>query len=131
MPSAYSISAIRNINSTAKDLLIYLFDLSPLEIDLLLILIKTRKFMTLEQLSQKIDRDKSTGFRSLQKLVSLGICIKETKTLQEGGYYHVYSAIDIETLKMEAEKRVKELKESFDRLLRKFQNDMDKAIVSL
>src|SRR4051794_7730449 len=112
MPSAYSINTITYTNSTAKELLIYLFDLSPLEIQLLFLLIKTRKSMTLEQLSQKVDRDKSTTFRCLQKLVGLKICIKDAKTLQEGGYYHVYSAIDIQTLKMETEKRVMELKES-------------------
>jgi predicted transcriptional regulator len=130
MPSAYSINAITHINSTAKELLIYLFDLSPLEVQLLFLLIKTRKSMTLEQLSQKVDRDKSTSFRCLQKLVSLKICIKDAKTLQEGGYYHVYSATDIQTLKMETEKRVKELKESFDRLLTKFEHDINKAIIS-
>jgi predicted transcriptional regulator len=69
-------------------------------------------------------------FRSLQKLVELGICNKEMKTLKEGGYYHAYSGIDIESFKMETEKRVKELEDSFHRLLRKFEEDIGKAISS-
>ena len=85
--------------------------------------------MTLEELAKKVDRDKSSVFRSLQKLVGLRICIKETKTLKEGGYYHAYSAIDIESFKIETEKRVKELEDSFHRLLRKFE-DMRRAISS-
>lgn len=80
--------------------------------------------MTLEELTNELDRDKSTIFRSLQKLVSLGICIKETRTIKEGGLYHVYSAIDIETFKLETEKRVRELEKSFHRILRKFEADM-------
>jgi predicted transcriptional regulator len=80
--------------------------------------------MTLEELTQKLDRDKSTVFRSLQKLVSLGICLKETRTIKEGGLYHVYSAIDIESFKLETEKRVKELEKSFNRILKKFEADM-------
>ena len=129
MPSS-PISAITRMNSTVKDLFIYLYDLSPLELDLLFFLIKNKKPLTMEELARKADRDKSTIFRSLQKLVGLGICIKDTKTLKEGGYYHAYSAIDIESFRMETEKRVKELHESFDRLLRKFEDDMEKAILS-
>jgi len=129
MPSS-PISAITCMNSTVKDLFIYLYDLSPLELDLLFFLIKNKKPLTMEELARKADRDKSTIFRSLQKLVGLGICIKDTKTLKEGGYYHAYSAIDMESFRMETEKRVKELHESFDRLLRKFEDDMEKAILS-
>jgi predicted transcriptional regulator len=129
MPSS-PISAITRMNSTVKDLFIYLYDLSPLELDLLFFLIKNKKPLTMEELARKADRDKSTIFRSLQKLVGLGICIKDTKTLKEGGYYHAYSAVDMESFRMETEKRVKELHESFDRLLRKFEDDMEKAILS-
>jgi len=124
------IKTITRVNSTVKDLFIYLYDLSPLELDLLFILIKNKKSMTLEELAKKVDRDKSSVFRSLQKLVGLGICIKETKTLREGGYYHAYSAIDIESFKIETEKRVKELEDSFHRLLRKFEEDLGRAISS-
>jgi len=118
------------MNSTIKDLFIYLYDLSPLELDIVFILMKIKKSMTLEELAKKVDRDKSTVFRSLQKLVGQGICNKETKTLKEGGYYHAYSAIDIESFKMETEKRVKDLEDSFHRLLRKFEEDIGKAISS-
>ena len=84
--------------------------------------------MTLEELTQEVDRDKSTVFRSLQKLVALGICIKETKTIKEGGLYHLYSAIDIESFKLETEKRIKELEKSFNRILRKLEADMQTMI---
>ena len=94
--------------------------------NLLFLLIKTKKPQTLEQLIQKINRDESTVFRALQKLVRLEICLKDAKMIKEGGYYHVYTATDTQTLKIET-KRVKEIKESFDRLLRRFEADMNKA----
>jgi predicted transcriptional regulator len=83
-----------------------------------------------KQLVYLIKKFDGTVFRSLQKLVELGICNKEMKTLKEGGYYHAYSGIDIESFKMETEKRVKELEDSFHRLLRKFEEDIGKAISS-
>jgi predicted transcriptional regulator len=131
MPSTPPLSTLTRMNSTIRDLFIYLYDLSPLDLDLLFTLIKHKKPMTLEELSTKADRDKSTTFRSLQKLVGLGICIKETKTLKEGGYYHVYSAIDNKTFKMETEKKVKEIEASFHRLLRKFEDNMQEVIASV
>jgi predicted transcriptional regulator len=129
MPS-HPLNALTRINSTVKELFIYLYDLSPLELDLLFIMIKEAKPLTLEELSNKADRDKSTVFRSVQKLVSAGICIKETKTIREGGYYHVYSAVDMETFKAETQMRVNDLQKSLDRLMKKFESDMQKAISS-
>ena len=130
MPS-HPLNALTRINSTVKELFIYLYDLSPLDLDLLFIMIKEAKPLTLEQLSKMADRDKSTVFRSVQKLVSAGICIKETRTIREGGYYHVYSAGDMETFKAETEMRVKDLQKSLDRLMKKFESDMHNAISSM
>jgi predicted transcriptional regulator len=126
----HPLNALTRINSTVKELFIYLYDLSPLDLDLLFIMIKEAKPLTLEQLSNKADRDKSTVFRSVQKLVSAGICIKETRTIREGGYYHVYSAVDMETFRAETEMRVKDLQKSLDRLMKKFESDMHNAISS-
>jgi predicted transcriptional regulator len=129
MPS-HPLNALTRINSTVKELFIYLYDLSPLDLDLLFIMIKEAKPLTLEELSNMADRDKSTIFRSVQKLVSAGICIKETRTIKEGGYYHVYSAVDMETFKAETGMRVRDLQKSLDRLMKKFETDMQKAISS-
>jgi predicted transcriptional regulator len=121
------------MNATVKDLFIQLYDLSPLDLDILFTLIskKNQGPMTLDEVSKVTDRDRSTTFRSLQKLVTLGLCMKETKTIKEGGYYHVYSIVDMETFKIETERRVRDLQRSLDRLLKKFENDMQKAISSM
>jgi predicted transcriptional regulator len=122
------------MNATVKDLFIQLYDLSPLDLDILFMLIGNkngREPMTLDEVSKESDRDRSTTFRSLQKLVSLGLLIKETKTIKEGGYFHVYSVVDMETFKKETERRVKDLQKSLDRLLKKFEDDIQQAISSI
>jgi predicted transcriptional regulator len=133
MPSLPPINALTRMNATVKDLFIQLYDLSPLDLDILFMLIRNKndKPMTLDEISEEVDRDRSTTFRSLQKLVTLGLCVKETKTIKEGGYYHLYSAVDMQTFKAETERRVKELQRSLDRLLKKFEDDMQKAISSI
>jgi predicted transcriptional regulator len=121
------------MNATVKDLFIQLYDLSPLDLEILFMLIskKNDEPMTLDQISKEADRDRSTTFRSLQKLVGLGLCIKDTKTIKEGGYYHVYSVVDMKTFKMETERRVRDLQKGLERLLRKFESDMQQAISSM
>ena len=133
MPSIPSVNTLTRMNATVKDLFIQLYDLSPPELDILFMLISREKEepMTLDEVSKGMDRDRSTTFRSLQKLVTLGLLVKETKTIKDGGYFHVYSAVDGETFKKETERRVKELQKSLDRLLKKFESDMQQAISSM
>ena len=134
MPSIPSVNTLTRMNATVKDLFIQLYDLSPLDLDILFMLIGNkngREPMTLDEVSKESDRDRSTTFRSLQKLVSLGLLIKETKTIKEGGYFHVYSVVDMETFKKETERRVKDLQKSLDRLLKKFEDDIQQAISSM
>jgi predicted transcriptional regulator len=122
------------MGATVKDLFIQLYDLSPPELDILFLLISRGNGeppMTLDEISQEMDRDRSTTFRSLQKLVTIGLLVKETRTIKDGGYFHVYSAVDRETFKKETERKVKELQKSLDRLLKKFESDMQQAISSI
>src|SRR6476620_3306423 len=89
------IASITRMNASLKDLIMSLYDLTPLEFDLLFALIARKKPTSLDVLSKQVNRDKTTVFRYLQKLVNLRICEKDTKTLKEGGWYHVYTAIDV------------------------------------
>ena len=133
MPSIPSVNSLTRMSATVKDLFIQLYDLSPLDLDILFMLISKKNSktpMTLDEVSKETDRNRSTTFRSLQKLVTLGLAIKETKTIKEGGYYHVYSAVDMETFKKETVRKVGDLQKSLDRLVKKFEADMQDAISS-
>jgi predicted transcriptional regulator len=144
MPSTPSVNTLTRMGATVKDLFIQLYDLSTPELEILFMLIRRQdaasgddydyyeqQSMTLEQISKAMDRDKSTTFRSLQKLVTIGLVVKETRTIKDGGYFHVYSAVDRDTFKKETERKVKELQKSLDRLLKKFESDMQEAISSM
>ena len=50
--------------------------------------------------------------------------------MKEGGYYHEYRAIDIESFKLETEKRVKDIQTSFERLIKKFEDDIQQMLTS-
>jgi predicted transcriptional regulator len=122
-----SIISITRVNSSVKDLISFVFNLSNLELEILLLLVKSNpQYVTLDGLSRKAARDKSTVHRSLQKLVNERVVHKETRTLKERGYYHIYRSVDHQSLKTETEKRIAEILKSFNRLLSNFEVDLEK-----
>src|SRR5215831_10715619 len=93
-----SIRLLTKADCSCNDVFSCLYCLSPSEIDLLIILLKSKKELTLVNLAGRLRRNKGTVFRALQKLVSLNLCNKSAKSREAGGYYHVYEAVDIDTL---------------------------------
>ena len=127
-----SVLSITRVNSTITELCTFLFDLSALDLEILLLLIKIHpESISLEDLSVKANRENSTIFRSLQRLVNQRIVSKETRTLKERGYYHVYASMDKESFRIEIEKRVMEIKKSLDRLAKNSEVDLDNVLSSL
>jgi predicted transcriptional regulator len=56
-----------------------------------------------DDLAKLIDRERSTVYRSLQKLAKCGICKKITKTLNHGGYYHIYQCSSVDNIQKQAQ----------------------------
>jgi predicted transcriptional regulator len=50
--------------------------------------------------------------------------------MKGGGYYHAYGAIDVKSFKIITERKEKEIQQSFDRLLKRFEHDIDHQLMS-
>lgn len=57
-------------------------------------------------LAAALGKERSTVYRALQKLVACGMCYRETKAIERGGYYHLYTAIDRKELRRKLEECV-------------------------
>lgn len=119
-----SFNILTSMNASCKDLFTCMYDLSHSDVNMLGILLRQKQAKTLDELATIANRDKGTAFRILQKLVSLGFCTKETMTLKEGGYYHLYSVSSIDTIERITEQRVREIQRALDLLMRKFRQDI-------
>lgn len=119
-----SLNILTSVNASCKDLFTCMYDLSPSDVNMLSILLKQKKPKTLDELAQIVNRDRGTAFRILQKLVSLGFCTKETMTLKEGGYYHLYSVSSIDAIEKVTERRVRQIQQALDMLMKKFRQDI-------
>ncbi len=84
--------------ASCKDIVKCLYRLSDFELAIYKRLVKSGPLKA-DDLVPTLKRDRSTVYRALQKLVSSGMAFRETKTIDRGGYYHVYSGISPAELK--------------------------------
>ena len=50
--------------------------------------------VTIDEITEEVDRERSTAYRSVQRLLQAGFIQKEQVNYDQGGYYHVYSPTD-------------------------------------
>ncbi|MFP4545835.1 MAG: helix-turn-helix domain-containing protein [Methanomassiliicoccales archaeon] len=78
--------------TTCQDLVQCAFNLNQFEISVYRHLLDLGPSRA-DELAVDMGKDRSTIYRSLQKLMSCGVCHRETRSLEKGGYYHVYIPI--------------------------------------
>jgi predicted transcriptional regulator len=101
-----SISSI----SSCKDIVQCAFSLNDFEVEVFRSAFKHGP-MRADELADLMGVERSKVYRALQKLLSCGMCIRETKSLEKGGYYHVYSTIDRDVLRSKMERCIGEWNE--------------------
>lgn len=69
------------------------FDLTSLDMQVYKELLRNGPGTALE-LGERISRDRSTAYRSLTRLVDVGMARKDNRTREGGGIFHVYSSVE-------------------------------------
>jgi predicted transcriptional regulator len=57
-------------------------------------LVDTEEPLTIDEIAEKVDRERSTAYRAVQRLLQAGFIQKEQVNYDQGGYYHVYKPTD-------------------------------------
>lgn len=90
-------------DASCRDIVKCLYRLSDFELAIYRKLVKQGP-QKADDLAPVLKKDRSTVYRALQKLVSSGLAFRDTKTIDRGGYYHVYAAVSPEALKQKLHK---------------------------
>jgi len=88
---------------SCQDVVSSVFGMGSLEMKIYRMLVKDGG-MRADTVGQRIDKDRSTAYRALEKLVASGLCVKEKHHLEEGGYYHMYDPMPLGEVKERARK---------------------------
>lgn len=104
-----------------EKLLCCVFGLKELDIQTYMALLSHGP-MRVEELEEKINRERSTAYRSLQNLIMCKLAYREMKSIEAGGYYYVYRAANPEKVKGEMKKCIDAWHERVIRLLDEFES---------
>ncbi len=104
---------------TCHDLVQCAFSLAGFEVEVYYQLSQSGPLRA-DELAVKIGKDRSTVYRALQKLMTCGMVYRETKSIERGGYFHVYKAIDKELLRGKLERCVDDWYAHMQEVLSKF-----------
>jgi predicted transcriptional regulator len=104
---------------TCHDLVQCAFSLAEFEVEVYYQLSQTGPLRA-DELAAKMGKDRSTVYRSLQKLMSCGMVYRETKSIERGGYFHLYKAIGKELLRERLERCVNDWYSHMQEVLSRF-----------
>ncbi len=102
---------------TCMDLVRCMFNLNDTELNALRAL-EEGKAATAGDLAERIDRDRSTTYRALEKLAAAGLVYKERRGGERRGYSNVYRRLPRKDLDRKAEKALDACYRKLKRALR-------------
>ena len=68
--------------------------LKQLDKDIFQTLVDAEESLTVDEIAEAVDRERSTAYRGVQRLLQTGFIQKEQVNYDQGGYYHVYRPTD-------------------------------------
>lgn len=109
--------------SDCKDIVQCAFSLNDFEVEVFRAASKHGPVRA-DELADGMGRDRSTVYRALQKLMSCGMVHRDTRSLEKGGYYHVYEAIDLGILRSKLEQCVDDWNRRMHDALARFEDQL-------
>ena len=68
--------------------------LKELDKEIFRVLTERSEPLTVDEIAEAVDRERSTAYRSVQRLLGSGFVQKEQVNYDQGGYYHVFRPTD-------------------------------------
>lgn len=103
-----------------EDLLECVHGLTDLDRSCFETLAEAGKPLTVDDIAEAVDRERSTVYRSVHRLLDAGFLEKDQINYEHGGYYHVYRPVDPDAVADEMEQLLEEWSETMSELVGEF-----------
>lgn len=123
---ANSIHEMIRTSFRCEDMVKYVLGLKSLDVEAYKALLLNGP-LTAEKLGEILNRERGTAYRSLQNLLTCGIVYRETRSIESGGYYYEYVALETQETKQMVRKIVDEWYDRMNELIEK----MDSKVSAL
>jgi predicted transcriptional regulator len=78
--------------------------------------------LTVDEIAERVDRERSTAYRSVQRLLDTGFIRKEQVNYEQGGYYHVYEPIRAEEIADDMQRMLNDWYAKMGQLIQQFED---------
>lgn len=99
-----SMSEMLRQDMQCEGLLECFHNLKEIDKDVFRLLNETDEPLTVDEIADEIDRERSTAYRSVKRLLQAGFIQKEQINYDQGGYYHVYLPRDADEIAREMQR---------------------------
>jgi predicted transcriptional regulator len=88
-------------------------------------LVETDDPLTIDEVADLVDRERSTAYRSVQRLLRAGFIQKEQVNYDDGGYYHVYYPTDASKITDDMQRMLNDWYAKMGQLIQEFEDKYD------
>ncbi|WP_255171036.1 helix-turn-helix domain-containing protein [Natrononativus amylolyticus] len=96
--------------------------LKQLDKDCFRALVESDDPLTIDEIAERVDRERSTAYRSIQRLLQSGFIQKEQVNYDQGGYYHVYYPTDPSQIATDMQRMLNDWYAKMGQLIHEFEN---------
>jgi predicted transcriptional regulator len=93
-------------------------------------LVESAEPLTIDEVADRVDRERSTAYRSIQRLLQSGFVQKEQVNYEQGGYYHVYRPTDPDEVADDMQRMLNDWYAKMGQLLQEFRDKYDQQPVA-
>jgi predicted transcriptional regulator len=84
--------------------------------------------LTVDEIAERVDRERSTAYRSVQRLLQSGLVQKEQVNYEQGGYYHVYRPVSAEEVTEDMQRMLNDWYAKMGQLIQEFRDKYDEEL---
>ena len=100
--------------------------LKELDKEIFRVLTERAEPLTVDEIAEAVDRERSTAYRSIQRLVQSGFVQKEQVNYDQGGYYHVFRPTDADEIADDMQRMLNDWYAKMGQLIGEFREKYDR-----
>ena len=124
MPDSMSEQLQRDME--CEGLLECFHGLKQLDKDCYRALVSAEEALTIDEVAERVDRERSTAYRAVQRLLKAGFIQKEQINYEQGGYYHVYRPTDPSQIADDMQRMLNDWYAKMGQLIGEFEEKYDR-----
>ena len=123
-----SMSEYLSQDMQCEGLLECMHGLKELDKEVFVVLTDAESPMTVDAIAEAVDRERSTAYRAVQRLLQSGFIQKEQVNYDQGGYYHVYRPTDPDRIANDMPRLLNDWYAKMGQLITEFRDQYEGAV---